>query len=376
MYELRIIRERRAGYPTPRSPIRNSAELVESFRRHFDGLDREQFIVVLLNQKNKPLGWHVVSTGTLTMSLVHPRETFKAAIVASAAAIVAMHNHPSGDPTPSIEDRQITARLVAAGQLLGIPVLDHIVIGDPGYYSFRDNDCLDSDYRPIEIAAEAVHEERTAAARRVAIYVRVSSGDQTVENQLRALREHAARARWEIVATTPTTPSAAPASAGPASTRSWPTRAVASSISSRLLRSIGSAATSATSSRSSTSYSTSASGSCRSVRRSISRSPIGRAMFALVGVLAEVERAWIIERTNAGLARARSQGKRLGRPPAIADLPRLRRLLNGGASYRSAARLLEVSEGAVRLAVRRDPTLRSRSSTPTDRQDEPVKATA
>ena len=89
-------------------------------------------------------------------------------------------------------------------------------------------------------------------------------------------------------------------------------------------------------------------------------SPIGRAMFALVGVLAEVECAWIVERTHAGLRRARAQGKRLGRPPAIRDLSRPRALLADGASYRAAARALSVSEGTVRRAVRREPVLRWR----------------
>jgi putative DNA-invertase from lambdoid prophage Rac len=79
-------------------------------------------------------------------------------------------------------------------------------------------------------------------------------------------------------------------------------------------------------------------------------------MFALVGVLAEVERAWIVERTHAGLRRARAQGKRLGRPQAVSDPSRLRRLLGNGTSYRAAARLLAVSEGTIRLAVQRDPT--------------------
>jgi DNA invertase Pin-like site-specific DNA recombinase len=81
-------------------------------------------------------------------------------------------------------------------------------------------------------------------------------------------------------------------------------------------------------------------------------------MFALVGVLAEVERAWIVERTHAGLRRARAQGKRLGRPQVVSDPTRLRRLLANGTSYRAAARLLDVSEGTIRLAVQRDPTLR------------------
>ena len=93
-------------------------------------------------------------------------------------------------------------------------------------------------------------------------------------------------------------------------------------------------------------------------------SPIGRAMFALVGVLAEVERAWIVERTHAGLRRARAQGKRLGRPPTMTDMPRLRRLLASGMSRRAAARRLRVSEGTVRLALKRCDTLSYKSELP------------
>lgn len=358
MYELRLVRERRANSPTWRSPLCNSAAVVEAFRTHFDQLDREQVVVVLLDQKNKPLGFHVVSTGTLTMSLVHPREVFKAAIVANAAAIVAMHNHPSGDPTPSIEDRQITGRLVAAGQLLGIPVLDHIVIGDPGYYSFRDNDCLDSDYRSIEIAAEAVREERPSAVRRVALYCRVSSGDQTVENQLRALHEHAARAGWTMVGEYTDTAISGTRERRPgldammddARRRKFDLIAVAALD--RLGRNLRHLVVLLDELQHLTV-------GLVSLREALDlTSPIGRAMFALVGVLAEVERAWIVERTHAGLRRALAQGKQLGRRRVITDLCPLRQLLASGSSYRAAARRLGVSEGAVRRAVRENPLLR------------------
>ena len=79
-----------------------------------------------------------VSLGTLAASLVHPREVFKAAIIGNAAAIIVIHNHPSGDPTPSREDREITARLKSCGETLGIPVLDHIVVAAEGYRSFAE----------------------------------------------------------------------------------------------------------------------------------------------------------------------------------------------------------------------------------------------
>jgi len=85
---------------------------------------------VPLDGKNRALGFHIVSVGTLTASLVHPLEVFKLAILANVAAIIVVHNHPSGDPTPSAEDVAITQRLRQAGELLGIRVLDHVVVGD------------------------------------------------------------------------------------------------------------------------------------------------------------------------------------------------------------------------------------------------------
>jgi DNA repair protein RadC len=95
-------------------------------------------LVVPLDTKNRVLGFHVVSVGSLGASLVHPREVFKIAILANAASVILVHNHPSGDPEPSAEDRRVTERLKEAGELVGIPVLDHVVIGDGRYVSFTD----------------------------------------------------------------------------------------------------------------------------------------------------------------------------------------------------------------------------------------------
>ena len=83
--------------------------------------------------------------GSLTVSIVHPREVFTLAVKESAAAVIFLHNHPSGDPTPSQEDRALTARLVSAGEVLGIRVLDHLVVGDGRYVSFADQGWLTSD---------------------------------------------------------------------------------------------------------------------------------------------------------------------------------------------------------------------------------------
>lgn len=112
----------------------DAARLVMAPMRH---LDREEFRVILLNTKNRVIQVETVAVGTLNSSGVEPREVFKNAIRRSAAAVILVHNHPSGDPTPSREDVALTKRLVQAGELLGIEVLDHIVIGDGKYASFK-----------------------------------------------------------------------------------------------------------------------------------------------------------------------------------------------------------------------------------------------
>ena len=105
-------------------------------------LRHEVFKAVLLDAKHCMIRDATVSEGSLTLSIVHPREVFNLAVRESAAAIIFLHNHPSGDPQPSVEDRTLTDRLVAAGEVLGIRVLDHIVIGDGKYVSFADNGWL------------------------------------------------------------------------------------------------------------------------------------------------------------------------------------------------------------------------------------------
>ncbi|MFZ5652430.1 MAG: RadC family protein [Bacillota bacterium] len=112
----------------------DAAFMVMEEMRH---LDREHFCALLLNTKHQVVARETVSVGTLNTSVVHPRELFKAAIKRSAAAIILVHNHPSGDPTPSREDREITRRLSEAGTIIGIEVLDHIIIGDNKFVSLK-----------------------------------------------------------------------------------------------------------------------------------------------------------------------------------------------------------------------------------------------
>jgi len=103
---------------------------------------QEQFIIVLLDNKHRYLAEEDVTKGILNKSLVHPREVFASAIEHRAAALICVHNHPSGDPEPSQEDFRITERLVEVGKLVGIPVLDHVIVGGDNYTSFADNGLL------------------------------------------------------------------------------------------------------------------------------------------------------------------------------------------------------------------------------------------
>ena len=124
--------------PDPPVLIRDSTRAATILRPLFHGLDREQFLVACLDAKHAIIGVNVVSIGSLTLSIVHPREVFKPAILLNTSALICAHNHPSGDPEPSSEDRALTTRLRQAGDLLGITVLDHIILGDDHTYSFAD----------------------------------------------------------------------------------------------------------------------------------------------------------------------------------------------------------------------------------------------
>ena len=110
--------------------------------QYFHGLKKEVFRLLMLDGKNRIFADYTVSEGCLTSSIVHPREVYIQAIKNSAASVIFLHNHPSGDPSPSPEDIEITKRLVAAGELLGIKVLDHVIMGDGGYLSFADKGLL------------------------------------------------------------------------------------------------------------------------------------------------------------------------------------------------------------------------------------------
>jgi DNA repair protein RadC len=117
-----------------RSPQDAAAILTEQLRY----LQKEHFVCLFLNTKNHVIAQETLSMGSLNASIVHPREVFRAAIKCSSASIICAHNHPSGDPAPSPEDIALTARLLKAGEIVGIDVLDHLIIGDKGFVSLKE----------------------------------------------------------------------------------------------------------------------------------------------------------------------------------------------------------------------------------------------
>ena len=132
-----------AADPEERVTIEGPEDVMALLGAEMRTLDREHFKVLLLNTKNAVMKIETVSVGSLNASVVHPRECFKTAIAASANAVIFAHNHPSGDPAPSQEDRDLTRRLVEAGDILGIQVLDHVILGAGRFVSFRAQGLLE-----------------------------------------------------------------------------------------------------------------------------------------------------------------------------------------------------------------------------------------
>lgn len=139
------IARRLSAEPVARGlPIRGGHDVHRLLSPRLRDLRKEVFLALLLDGRNRLLREERISEGSLTSAIVHPREVFAPAIRESAGAIVVVHNHPSGDPTPSREDLEITARLAQVGRLVGINLLDHVILGDPGYLSLRERGYLES----------------------------------------------------------------------------------------------------------------------------------------------------------------------------------------------------------------------------------------
>lgn len=133
---LKMVREKTLPYKT--NVIKSPLDVVELAREYIQNADREILGLVCLDTKNRITALHTISVGTLNSSLVHPRECFKIAIAANAASCVLFHNHPSNDCTPSIEDRNVTERIKKSGELLGIELLDHLIVGETNHYSMKE----------------------------------------------------------------------------------------------------------------------------------------------------------------------------------------------------------------------------------------------
>jgi DNA repair protein RadC len=138
-----FVREVATKYTGPEhptvSPLRSPADVARLARELVEDDAREHFVAVFLDARHRPIGCQVVSIGTASASLVHPREIYQPAVGLGACAIVLAHNHPSGDPGPSSEDRDVTKRLTEAGEVLGIKILDHVIwTRSAGYHSFQE----------------------------------------------------------------------------------------------------------------------------------------------------------------------------------------------------------------------------------------------
>ncbi len=136
----RLVRE--ATLPWPRTQLASPADAAAFFLSYFPDKPTEEFWIVLLNTANVVIGCAQISRGGLAASVVEPRAVFQTALLANAAAIICLHNHPSGNPEPSREDIRITKQLVEAGQLMGIPVHDHLIIAGATYTSLAERGLL------------------------------------------------------------------------------------------------------------------------------------------------------------------------------------------------------------------------------------------
>ena len=137
-FDIRMVRDGRVPIMEAPIIIRTPADVLPILAAELSELAYEKFIALALNTKNHVVAVLPVSSGSLNSSIVHPRELYQRAILSNCASLIIAHNHPSGDPTPSPEDVHLTRKLVEAGQLLDIPILDHIILGFPGYASFKE----------------------------------------------------------------------------------------------------------------------------------------------------------------------------------------------------------------------------------------------
>jgi len=144
--ELRAYRERLAESKEPYNACFSQPhEVAAVVRSIFHGVDHESFLAIPVDIKNKVLGYVEAARGGVDQCQVAAREVFRAAVFMGATSVILAHNHPSGDPAPSVDDKFLTDRLCEAGKLLGIPVLDHLIVSEKGYYSFAEQGLIKTD---------------------------------------------------------------------------------------------------------------------------------------------------------------------------------------------------------------------------------------
>jgi DNA repair protein RadC len=145
-YKLQLVRDRTIPFHT--RICRSPREAADLFRAYIGDSDREHMVAIFLDTQNRFIGLHTISMGTVGYCIVNPREVFKAALLCNATSLLLAHNHPSGEPAPSQDDIRLTRELQEAAELLDIPVMDHIVIGESGYASFMELGLLDPQVDP------------------------------------------------------------------------------------------------------------------------------------------------------------------------------------------------------------------------------------
>lgn len=137
-YRVMLVRDSNGGAKAAgKKKLSSPGDVAGVLKTYLDGADREHFCIALLDRKGHIIGLNTVSIGGLHSSIVHPREVFKPALILGAASIILCHNHPSGDTTPSKEDLEVTNRLIEAGKIMGIEILDHVIIGDDSFCSLK-----------------------------------------------------------------------------------------------------------------------------------------------------------------------------------------------------------------------------------------------
>lgn len=140
VYSVRLVKEKGGLYDLESKKVRSPQDAVHIINTVLDmpSLPKEHFVIATLNTKNEVMGIHTIHVGTVNASLVNPRDVYQQALLNNATSVIAFHNHPSGDPSPSREDIEVTERLVSAGKLIGVDLMDHIIIGSPKFVSLKE----------------------------------------------------------------------------------------------------------------------------------------------------------------------------------------------------------------------------------------------